>query len=154
MTIELTDNSIPTITLSVQQYKNDLSVLNKINTAHELTIITGSPDAVSSVVLATTMQMSFNGIPSNLDLSGNTPITISYDVATTDELLKVSHFGEDADKLMFGNLDSNTIETLDTKINGQVATWLHSSSDNNHGIVLLGIQTANLVISDNLVTLI
>ena len=154
LTIELTDNSIPTITLSEQQYKNDLSVLNKINTAHELTIITGSPDAVSSVVLATTMQMSFNGIPSNLDLSGNTPIMISYDVATADEVLKVSHFGEDADKLMFGNLDSNTIETLDTKINGQVATWLHSSSDNNHGIVLLGIQTANLVISDNLVTLI
>ncbi len=154
LTIELTDNSIPTITLSEQQYKNDLSVLNKINTAHELTIIAGSPDAVSSAVLATTMQMSFNGIPSNLDLSGNTPITISYDVATADEVLKVSHFGEDADKLMFGNLDSNTIETLDTKINGQVATWLHSSSDNNHGIVLLGIQTANLVISDNLVTLI
>ena len=154
LTIELTDNSIPTITLSEQQYKNDFSVLSKINTAHELNIVSGLSNLVSVVTLATANEIRFNGVVNSLDLSGNTPITISYDFANANEVIKVSHFGEDADKLMFSNLDSNTIETLDTKINGQVATWLHSSSDSNHGIVLLGVQTANLVISDNLVTLI
>lgn len=152
LTIELTDDSIPTITLSQQQYENDLSVLNKISTAHEFTIITGLPDTVSSAILATTTQMSFSGVPSNLDLSGNIPITISYDVTTADEVLQVSRFGEDADKLLFKNVDNNTIETLDTKINGQAATWLHSSADNNHGIILLGVQTAHLAINNGLVT--
>ncbi|MDD5215659.1 MAG: Ig-like domain-containing protein [Methylococcales bacterium] len=154
LTIELTDDSIPTITLSQQQYKNDLSVLNKISTAHEFTIIAGLPDVVSSTSLATTTQMSFNGVPSNLDLSGNTPITISYDVTTADEVLQVSHFGEDTDKLQFTHLDNNTIEMLDTQLNGQAATWLHSSADNNHGIILLGVQTAHLAINNDSVTLI
>jgi methionine-rich copper-binding protein CopC len=154
LAIELTDDSIPMIMLSQLQYKNDLSVLNKISTAHEFTIITGLPDAVSSAVLATTTQMSFNGTPSYLDLSGNTPITISYDVVTADDVLQVSHFGDDADKLRFENLDNNTIEMLDTQINNQAATWLHSSADNTHGIILLGVQTAHLAINNGLVTLI
>ncbi len=152
--VELTDDSIPTITLSQLQYKNDLAVLNKISTAHEFTIIAGSPSAVSSVTSVSETHMNFSGIPSSLSLSGNIPTMISYDITTADEVLEVLHFGEDADKLLFKNINNSTIEMFDTQINGQIATWLHSSSDNSHGIILAGVQTAHLTINNGLVTLI
>ena len=154
LTLELIDDSIPTITLSQLQYQNDLAVLNKISTAHEFTIIAGLPNTTSSVTLVSEIQMRFNGTPSSLSLSGNTPITISYDITTADEVLEVLHFGEDADKLLFKNINNDTIEMLDTQINGQVATWLHSSSDNNHGIILAGVRAEHLTINNGLVTLI
>ena len=97
--------------------------------------------------------LTFTGTPNELDLNGTTSTTVSYDVSHANEVVKIINFQKNLDTLSFNNLGVNKLQTLDTRTDGQIATYIHSNADSEHGVVIVGVHSADLQIAGGLVTL-
>lgn len=168
--ITLTDSGIPTLTLTDNQYSKDLAILNKISSVHNLNIISGRSDVIqdvmgnivpfdkgylthiSSVQSTVGGLLTFKGIPNSLDLSDTTPTTINYDATMANEVIEIVNFQSELDSIHFNNLGSNTLQILNTRAEGQIATYIHSSEDSSHGVVIIGVNSANLSVSNGVVS--
>ena len=165
--IELTDSnekSPKILTLTDAQYVNDVDVIAKITTPHQLVVNAGSTtsSAMSSLSVYSQSASYYSALSEQdthgrdirylraLDLSAD-GVTINYGMnGAENEVIKLINFGVD-DKL---NMKTKVSLSLsDISIDNQFGVLIQDDVQKQYGVFIVGVSSVDLHIQNNTITL-
>jgi hypothetical protein len=161
--IELTDsNEKKTLTITAAQYVNDVDVISKITTPHQLVVNAGSTtsSAMSSLNVYSQSASYYSALSEKdtngrnipylrtLDLSADS-VMINYGMnGAENEVIKLVNFGVD-DKLNMKNKSSLS----DISIDNQFGVLIQDDIQKQYGVFIVGVSSVDLHIQNNTITL-